>query len=1148
MREVAPIRFDGDPTLSLDSIAWEGIEDIVRSFRRALVRGENPAIEEYVPERVPYRTVVVIELIQEEMEFQIKAGQPSGLSSFLERFPAVANDPRAVSELVKAESELQGRMAPLPGECSTHPGKNGSTAEPPVCVGRYELREVIGQGAFGVVYRAWDTELLRTVALKRPRAGALEAAGAIDRFLREARSAGGLRHPHIVSVHDVGQVDGEPFLVSALVEGRDLAQELAVRRVPFRQAAVWAASLAEALAHAHGLGVVHRDVKPSNVLIDGERRAYLTDFGLAKNEAGAATFTIEGQLLGTPAYMAPEQARGQKEKVDGRADIYALGVILYELLTGMRPFVGAVQMLLVRIQEEDPQPPRRLDDTIPRDLETICLKCLRKSAADRYSTAAALAEDLRRHLAGRPILARPISSWGRTVKWVRRRPAMAALSAVCTASAIALFGSWLWQAELKRRHAQSIALVARQHADELQDEAQATRRHLYAVEVGRAYDAWEHSHAEQARQILDRQRPGSGEDDLRGLEWNYLWRLCDGDLVLRGHQGRVRAMAYSHDGRVFATASDDHVVKIWDPSDWRELATLTGHERAVVDLAFSPDGSELFTGSYDGSVRRWDVHGLHTTGMIWRGPGAVLSLAVAPDGKTLAFFATIGDLLTNHTQLRFLDLATGKVDARDLPNYVIWSLAYSPDGRFLVDAGGHDHLARLWNPTQRRVRVPLKGHSQETLKVQVSPDGNRVATTSTDETIRVWDPASGQELARQSSVRTSSALAFSPDSRILAFANTNEIRLWDMSNQDVRKIPTPHLGPITSLAFSPDQKSLASGGDDGMVRVWDPQTARAVQAPVQPRGERSIVEPARPELLRFDGSSELPYCIAISPDGSSIAAGGSDGSAGVWDTTTGTVRRRLPKRGTPYRDLLYFSDGHKLAAAITSRSVPLYDIARGTRPLILSDPGQAERPVWSLALSPDERFMVAAIGVQGDEGTAAIWDLSTGELRTVLRGHSDYVRAVAFAHDGQILATGSGDETIKLWDFARARELATLAGHRGQVFCLAFQPGGGLLASGSEDHTIRLWEIRQRRQVAILDGHAAAVHSVTFSPDGARLASAGRDGGVFLWDVTTGRKVGSLIGHTERVNQVKFFPDGKTLLSASVDRTIRFWYTDPVRR
>ena len=245
-----------------------------------------------------------------------------------------------------------------------------ATVAGPVSVGRYELGEIIGRGAFGVVHRAWDTLLRRTVALKRPRPGARRDAEAVERFLREARAAAGLRHPHIVPVHDAGQVDGELYLVSDLIEGRNLADELAARRPGFRRSAEWVAALAEALEHAHSFGVIHRDVKPSNVLIDAEDRVYLTDFGLAKSDSGEATLTADGQVIGTPAYMAPEQARAATGAVDGRTDVYSLGVILYELLTGSRPFAGHGPMLLLA----DPgggaaaaAPARRRDPARPRD-------------------------------------------------------------------------------------------------------------------------------------------------------------------------------------------------------------------------------------------------------------------------------------------------------------------------------------------------------------------------------------------------------------------------------------------------------------------------------------------------------------------------------------------------------------------------------------------------------------------------------------------------------------------------------------------------------------------------------------------------------------------------------------------------------------
>ena len=272
--------------------------------------------------------------------------------SYLDQYEELRSDPRIKRELNEAVSFWQ-----MPGRLS---GAGVSTVAGPVSVGRYELGEIIGRGAFGVVHRAWDTRSGATVALKRPRPGAVETAEAVERFLREARAAAGLRHPSIVPIHDAGQADGEVFLVSDLIEGRNLADELAVRRPDFRRSAEWVAALAEALEHAHSFGLIHRDVKPSNVLIDAEDHVYLTDFGLAKSDDGEATLTADGQLIGTPAYMAPEQAVGGKNPVDGRTDVYGLGVILYELLTGSRPFAGTGAMLLARIREEEPRPPRRL--------------------------------------------------------------------------------------------------------------------------------------------------------------------------------------------------------------------------------------------------------------------------------------------------------------------------------------------------------------------------------------------------------------------------------------------------------------------------------------------------------------------------------------------------------------------------------------------------------------------------------------------------------------------------------------------------------------------------------------------------------------------------------------------------------------------
>jgi serine/threonine protein kinase len=441
----------------LDSLAWREVQDLVQSFRQAFRRGERPAIEDYAPATGRCRTAALLELTHEEMELRIKAGERFCIEEHVAQFIELAADPTALAELADAESALRRQIAAGLGRTATEqPEPADSEPHQPMRIGRYELRDVVGQGAFGVVYRAWDLELNRLVALKRPRCGVLDAPEAVERFVREARAAATLRHPHIVAVFDAGQFEGTPYLVTALIEGQDLAHELARRKPRFRQSAQWIAALADALADAHEQGTIHRDIKPSNVLIDKDGQAYLTDFGLAKSSAAGATLTLDGQMLGTPAYMAPEQIAEPNERVDARTDIYSLGVVLYELLTGTRPFQGSERMLLLRIQDEEPTPPRRLDDSVPRDLETIGLKAMAKEPAHRYADAAALAADLRRYLHGEPVHARPLGPFHAFWRKCRRRPAVSSLAAALLVAVALGFGGVTWQwrrADLQRRQA-----------------------------------------------------------------------------------------------------------------------------------------------------------------------------------------------------------------------------------------------------------------------------------------------------------------------------------------------------------------------------------------------------------------------------------------------------------------------------------------------------------------------------------------------------------------------------------------------------------------------------------------------------------------------------------------------------------------------
>jgi tetratricopeptide (TPR) repeat protein len=518
-----------DEMTGLTSEDWAAREQVLRRFEEAWRRGLRPALENYLPASELPRRAVLLELVHADFEYRLKDGEPARVEEYLTRFPELKSDPDAELELITAELELRRRREPGLGLddflarfpqygaelVSMRKGLRHAGATPPLrptcpqcherleipvnappgavnctsCgaairldlgpltigprgqsrLGKYELLAEVGRGSFGIVYRARDTELDRVVALKVPRAGHLASPEEEDRFLREARSAARLEHPHIVAIHDFGRAGETCYLACAFVYGTTLADHLAAGRLSFREAAVLVARVANALNYAHFHGVIHRDVKPSNIMLDQAGQPHLTDFGLARRDAGEVTMTLDGEILGTPAYMSPEQARGEGHRVDGRSDLYSLGVILYELLTQALPFRGNGQMVLKQLLEDEPLPPRRLNDRIPRDLETICLKCLEKEPDRRYDSARSLAEDLGRFANGEPILARPVGRAERLGRWCRRNPWAAAF---VTALVLGVIGS-TWQA-IRATGAERSARLAATSAERSEDEARAT--------------------------------------------------------------------------------------------------------------------------------------------------------------------------------------------------------------------------------------------------------------------------------------------------------------------------------------------------------------------------------------------------------------------------------------------------------------------------------------------------------------------------------------------------------------------------------------------------------------------------------------------------------------------------------------------------
>lgn len=1083
-------------------------------------------------------------------------------------------------------------------------GKSNPT--PPLqSLGPYTDLVEIGRGGMGVVYRARDPKREGFVALKIPASDWTSDPSLRPRFLREARIVGELDHPGILPYFDSGEIDGRCYIVGEYCDGMDLAAWLKGQEapVPPRAAANLVAALAEAVAHAHDRGVLHRDLKPSNVLLPGATettdpmalRPRLTDFGLAKlvdptgDDEGAATqaLTRTGVLLGSPPYMAPEQAAGDTGSFGPWTDIYGLGTILYEALTGRPPFRGETPNETLRlVREADPIPVRELRGGAPRALETITLKCLEKAPEQRYASAALLADDLRRFIDGRTIRAKPATTPQRLRRWARRRPRIAgSIAAGLIGLAVIICGVVVWNFLLREAYREILRQRERADQNVHDSNLQLAAKALEAEQLGRA------------ELILHDMIPPAGEVDRRDFAWGHLWRLSRSEArLISAGATSYSGLCLCPGGRRLALTDDDGSIRLIDLASERAIWSNHAEPSArFLGPAFSSDGRLLAVGVGEEPGEPWrDVSKVELRSA---DTGEILSVAVArqPGWIQRITFLNNDTLLGIHTSIhnlageRFNRFSTWEIGRGTTPparprstSAVLKWLDVAPDGTFYA-APGDDGRPMLFDaatnaPRSMLADAPAQIHG----RAFFAPDGDRVAMVHGDE-LFVWETASGRLLHHlQVSVGAIKIVALqSGGGAILVGGTSEEVRLIDPSRDLNERIFGPGdavFGVVTThLLFTPDgtrfvvnrtvhaepdRIQLRSAIDGALVAESPGRQLGFLERLIFQRdgagaGEPTLIYDIRRYLWRWSLAGKLSapavdrvvahndeiWDVEYSPDGSIRATGGDDEreprTIKLWDARTGRLLLGWKGHEATVTDLAFSPDGRRLASSSLAANNPVrvWECPSGRELASLTLlPGEEAR-----AVRFDPTGLLLAAG--GNNGTLRVWDARNFAMLWERPNSGDRLHDVVFNPRGDRIASASELGFIRVHN---VRTMDLLFEHRspGTVLTLAYDPLGRFLAAGDREGSILLFDAVSNQLIRKIRSDDRQLFGLAFSPDGKTLAVGGHGRSIRLYDPETGNELLTLAGHKAQVNSLTFSPDGLTLASADHEGVVFLWRAD----